>query len=55
MITFYAGLSSVFLLIMGIVWNRDNITNVVVKIICIGLGIWGLIATLQLSGYIIKP
>lgn len=54
MITFYVGLSSFFLLIMGIAWNRENIVNIVVKIICILLAIWGIVASLQLNGYIIK-
>ena len=50
----YCAISSFFLLIGGIVWSKNGIKDLIVKIIFIVLSLWGIIVTLQLEGYIIK-
>ena len=55
MTSYYTLISAIVMLVLGIIWKRDDIMNCVYKIVITLLGIWGIIVSLQLAGYIIKP
>jgi hypothetical protein len=46
--------STVLFLIFGIIWSKKTFLDVIVKTICIGLSISGIILILGHYGYIIK-
>lgn len=39
---------------MGVIWSKDGLPNVALKLIWIGLGFWGFALSLQALGYIVK-
>ena len=47
-------LATLFFLILGIIWSKKSWGNVLIKLICIFLAIWGIFETAKLKGYILK-
>jgi hypothetical protein len=47
-------IATIIFLIFGIIWSKKKFIDVIVKIICIGLTISGIILLLGQYGYIIK-
>lgn len=50
----YILISAVVFLILGIIFKKNNWTNLIAKILFLGIGLVGLFIWLQLSGYIVK-
>lgn len=50
---YYLATSAVFLLIMGITWTKKDLPNLLVKMVFLGLGGWGLVLYLISTGYVI--
>lgn len=52
--TYYILVSSILLFTIGLVWKKDDWFNVIIKLIILGISIWGLFVYLSILGYIIK-
>ena len=51
--SYYLAVTTVFLLLWGLLWRRDDFVNFLAKVAFIGLGIWSLILYMISTGYII--
>jgi hypothetical protein len=47
-------IATMVFLIFGIIWSKKTFTDIIAKIICLGLSILGIILILVQCGYIIK-
>lgn len=47
-------IATIIFLIFGVIWSKKTFIDVIVKIICLGLSILGIILVLNQYGYIIK-
>lgn len=50
----YNLLSTLLILILGIIWSKTGLMNIFLKIVLIGIGIFGILISLNSLGYIIK-
>jgi hypothetical protein len=46
--------SSIILILLGLLWDRKEWYNFYVKILLLGVGIWGMVLYISSLGYIIK-
>lgn len=50
----YLLVSSIVLLALGFIWNKANILNLLIRILLLGVGLWGLIEFAISKGYMFK-
>lgn len=50
----YNLISTLLLLILGIIWSKTGLMNIFLKIVLIGIGIFGILISLNSLGYIVK-
>lgn len=37
---------------LSLVWKRDDLVNTAIKVFLFGMGVWGLVLTLEFVGYV---
>lgn len=50
----YLAISAAVLLLLGILWNRNDGSNVVIKFSLLGLAIWGWILVFMAMGLVVQ-